>query len=95
MGPQSRFFRGTSWSCDIQPLADLGIVRLFITSQFAVPRDHGFWFHDAKRLFPVHPNAREPNPETIKGRQLQSPFLVPALENEKLMAQGADFCPKC
>ena len=60
---------------------------------FAVPRDHGFWFHDAKRRFPVRPNTREPNPEnTIKGRQLESPFLVPALENEKLMAQGEDFC---
>ena len=60
---------------------------------FAVPRDHRFWFHDAKRRFPVRPNTREPNPEkTIKGRQLESPFLVPALENEKLMAQGEDFC---
>ena len=60
---------------------------------FAVPRDHGFRFDDAKRRFPVHPNAREPNPEkTIKGRQLESPFLGPALENEKLMAQGEDFC---
>ena len=60
---------------------------------FAVPRDHGFWFHDAKCRFPVHPNARQPNPEkTIKGRQLESPFLVPALENEKSMAQGEDFC---
>jgi hypothetical protein len=60
---------------------------------FAVPRDHGFWFHDVKRRPPVRPNTREPNPEkTIKGQQLESPFLVPPLENEKLMAQGEDFC---
>jgi hypothetical protein len=59
---------------------------------FAVPRDHGFWFDDAKSRFPVRPHTQEPNPEkTIKGRQLESPFLVPALENEKLMAQGEDF----
>ena len=59
----------------------------------AVPGDHRLRFHDAKRRFSVLPNTREPNPEkTIKGRQLESPFLVPALENEKLMAQGEDFC---
>ena len=60
---------------------------------FAVPRDHGFRFHDAKRRFPVRPNTREPDPEKpITGRQVESPFLVPALEHEKLMAQGEDFC---
>ena len=60
---------------------------------FAVPRDHGFRFHDANRRFPVHPPTREPNPEkTVKGRQLESPFLVSALENEKLMVQGDYFC---
>jgi hypothetical protein len=59
----------------------------------AVPGDHRLRFHDAKRRFSVRPNTREPNPEkTIKGRQLESPFLVAALENEKLMAQGEDFC---
>jgi hypothetical protein len=45
-------------------------------------------------VFAEHsPNKREPDPQkTIKGRQLESPFLVPALENEKLMAQGENFC---
>src|SRR6516164_1017046 len=59
----------------------------------AVPRDHGFWFNDAERRFPVRPNTQEPNPEkTIKGRQPESTLLVPALENEKLVAQGENFC---
>ncbi len=30
--------------------------------------------------------------KTIKGQKSESPFLVPTLENEKLMAQGKDFC---
>jgi hypothetical protein len=29
---------------------------------------------------------------SVKGRQLESPFLVPALENENLMAQAEHFC---
>jgi hypothetical protein len=58
----------------------------------AVPRDHGFWFNDAERRFPVRPNTREPNPEkTINGRRLESPLLIPAPENEKLVAQGENF----
>jgi hypothetical protein len=58
---------------------------------FSVPGDHGLRFYDAKHRFPVWPNTRGPNPEkTIGGRQLVSPFLVPALENKKLMAQGED-----
>jgi len=59
----------------------------------AMPRNHGFWFNDAKRRFPVRPNTREPNPEkTITGRQPESPLLVPAPENEKLVAQGENLC---
>src|SRR5271166_4088515 len=62
---------------------------------FSVPGDHGLRSYDAKRRFPVWPNTRQPNPEkTIRGRQLVSPFLVPALENKKLMAQGEGFCLK-
>ena len=62
----------------------------------AVPRDHGFWFHDAKRRIPVRARPREPNPEkTVKGRQRESPVLVAALENENLMSQGEDFCVQC
>src|SRR5664280_2601739 len=44
------------------------------------------------RQSPVRPDTREPHPEkTISNRQAQALFLVPALEDEKLMTQGKDF----
>jgi len=45
---------------------------------------------------PFRPNTGEPNPnKPIGKRQPQPPFLVPALEDEKLMPQGKDFCLEC
>ena len=41
---------------------------------------------------PVRPNTGEPDPKkTIGDRQPQPVFLLPALEDEKLMAQGKGF----
>ena len=63
---------------------------------FAMPGDHRLRFHDAKGRSPVRPHTGEPDPEeTIGDRQPQALFLVPALEDEKLMAQGKDFCLEC
>ena len=61
-----------------------------------MPCDDGLGFHDAEGRSPFRPNTGEPNPKkTIGQRQPQPLFLVPALEDEKLMAQGKDFCLEC
>ena len=63
---------------------------------FAMPGDHRLRFRDAKRGSPVRPNTRQPDPEEpIGDRQPQPLFLVPALEDKKLMAQGKQFCLEC
>jgi hypothetical protein len=61
-----------------------------------MPCDHGLRFHDAEGRSPFRPNTGEPNPKkTIGQRQPQPLLLLPALEDEELMAQGKDFCLEC
>jgi hypothetical protein len=61
-----------------------------------MPRDDRLRLHDAKCRSPIRPHTGEPNPEeTIGDRQPQALLLVLALEDEKLMAQGKDFCLEC
>src|SRR6516225_1366021 len=61
-----------------------------------MPCDDGLGFHDAEDGSPFRPNTGEPNPKkTIGQRQPQPLFLLPALEDKKLMAQGKDLCLEC
>ena len=61
-----------------------------------MPCDDGLGFHDAEGRSSFRPNTGEPDPKkTIGKRQPQPLFLVPALEDKKLMARGKDLCLEC
>ena len=58
-----------------------------------MPCDDRLRFDNAKSRSPVLPNTGEPDLEkTISDRQLQPLFRLLALEDEKLVTQGKDFC---
>ena len=61
-----------------------------------MPCDDDLGFHDAEGRSPFLPNTGVPNPKkTTCKRQPESLFLVLAVEDQKLMAQGKDFCLEC